>query len=131
MTASKSWKRALAVASLLSVLSAPAAATTTTEDFILQSGAELVDLCSTKPDDPLYTAAIHMCEGFGVGVYRTILALTTNKAMEPLFCPLKGMTRDQAFAMFREWAKSNMQHASEPAVDFIARFLIETSPCPK
>jgi hypothetical protein len=131
MTGCKSLKRRLALASLLAVLSAPAAATTTTEDFTLQTGAQLVDLCSTKPDDPLYTAAIHMCEGFGVGVYRTILALTTYKGAQPLFCPQEGITRDEAFAMFREWAKSNMQHASEPPADFIARFLIETSPCPK
>ncbi len=123
-----SLKRALALASLLSVLAAPAVATTT-EDFTLQTGADLVDLCSTNPDDSLYTAAIHMCHGFGVGVYRAVRALTTSEAIQPLFCPPEGLPRNQGFAMFLEWAKSNMQHASEPPAEFVGRFLIEAFPC--
>ncbi len=37
----------------------------TLDEFRLRSGADVVALCSTPASDPLYTAAVHMCHGFG------------------------------------------------------------------
>ena len=128
MTRRSKWKCAVALGSLAFALSLPALATTK-EDFELRSGADLVALCSTDTSDPLYTAAIQMCQGFGVGVYRTALALTA-KDDPPLFCPPKeGLTRNAAVQSFLTWAAGNKEHAGEPALDFIGRFFMETLPC--
>jgi len=128
MTRRLKWKGAVALGSLALAVSVPALATTK-ENFDLTTGADLVALCSTDTSDPLYAAAIQMCQGFGVGVYRTALALTA-KDDRPLFCPpSEGLTRNAATQSFLTWASSNKEHAGEPAVDFIGRFFIANYPC--
>lgn len=60
---------------------APAAAITG-EEFRLRSGADIVALCAAPAADPLYTAAVHMCHGFGAGTFRTIMVLTRHEKVE-------------------------------------------------
>ncbi len=128
MTRRLKWKGAVALGSLILAVSVPALATTK-ENFELRNGADLVELCSTDTSDPLYTAAIQMCQGFGVGVYRTALALTA-KDDPPLFCPPSGgLTRNAAVQSFLTWAASNKEHAGDSALDFIGRFFMKTYPC--
>lgn len=103
---------------------------TTEEQFRLRTGADLVALCSTRADDPLYGAAIHMCHGFGAGTYQTIQAMTRHEKLEPLFCPPDPpVLRNEAVQMFVEWAKQNPQHMGEPPVEVVGRFLIQKFPC--
>lgn len=131
MPALRSFARALVMTSTLTALAAPAAATTT-ENFTLRSGADVVALCSTPTADPLYTAAIHLCQGFGAGVYQTILALTTRAELEPMLCPPNPPpSRNQEIEKFLAWAKQNSQHLTEAPVDVVGRFLVEQFPCPK
>lgn len=112
-------------------LTAPAGAVTK-ESFALRSGADLVALCSTPPDDPLFSAAIHLCHGFGAGTYQTIQAMTHHEKLTPLFCPpTPPPTRNEGLQRFLEWAKRSPQHASDPPAEFLGRFLVETFPCPK
>jgi hypothetical protein len=124
------WARGtLAGAGLVLVLSSPAAATTT-ENFNLRTGADLVALCATDLNDPFYTAAIHMCHGFGVGVYHAVQALTAGEKMQPLFCPpAEGVSRNQAIESFVAWAANNGQNSTEPPAEFLGRFLIQEYPC--
>ena len=113
------------------VLGLAARADAVTEDsFKLRTGADLVALCSTPADDPLYGAAIHMCHGFGAGTYQTIQAMTRHDKLEPFFCPPDPpIARNQAFAMFVEWAKANLQYSGDPPAELIGRFLIQKFPC--
>ena len=102
------------------------------QDFQLRSGADLVNLCSVSTDDPLRAPAIHMCHGYCVGVYQTLLALTTREKMKPLFCPPDPPPkRSEAIEHFVAWAKTKTEYQGEHPVDFIGRYLIETYPCPK
>jgi hypothetical protein len=111
-------------------LAAPALAVTA-DEFRLRSGADYVQLCSAPATDPLYTAAIHMCHGFGAGTYQTIVAMTRHEKLKPVICPPEPPpTRNEAIARFLEWAKGNPQRLSEPAVEVVARFLITAYPCP-
>jgi hypothetical protein len=123
--------RAVLAAVTVLVLAAPAAAVTE-EQFHLRSGADLVALCSARTDDPLYVAAIHLCQGFGAGTYQTIQAMTTHEKLVPLLCPPNPPpTRNEGIRLFLDWAKNNEEHAQEPAVHHLGRFLVEKYRCPK
>jgi Rap1a immunity proteins len=112
-------------------LAAPASAVTA-DDFLLRSGADLVALCSAPASDPLYTAAIHMCHGFGAGTYQTIQTVTRHERLQPIICPPQPQpTRNEAVRRFLEWAKRNPQHLKEPAVEMVARFFVTEFPCPE
>lgn len=96
---------------------------------MVRNTAELVNLCSAAPGDPLATAAIHFCQGFAVGVYRT-LSEAQSAMPRKLFCPTSPMpTRDQATADFVAWARANPGVMSEQPSDAILRYLTQHYPC--
>ena len=102
----------------------------TAEEFRLRSGADVVALCATPPIDPLYTAAIHMCHGFGAGIFQAIVALTRHEKLEPVVCPPEpSPSRNETVGRFLEWAKGNPQRLTEPAVEVLGRFFITEFPC--
>jgi hypothetical protein len=116
---------------LLLVLAGRARAVTE-ENFQLKTGADLVALCSTPKDDPLFVAAIHMCHGFGVGTYQTIQALTNHEKLDPIVCPPNPPpTRNEGLQRFLGWAQANGSRLGERPADVLGRFLIETFPCPQ
>lgn len=122
------------IAAVTGALFAPAvpARATTPEHFHLRSGADLVALCATPTDDPVYTAAIHFCHGFGSGVYQTMMALTTNEKLPPVLCPpTPPPTRNEGLAKFLAWANQHPDHQKDPPAEFLGRFLLEQFPCPK
>src|SRR5438093_5624511 len=80
----------------------------TPDEFRLRSGADVVALCATPASDPLYTAAIHMCHGFGAGTFQTLMALTRHEKLAPLICPpVPSPPRNETVGRFLEWAKRN------------------------
>ena len=104
----------------------------TEENFQLRTGADLLALCSAPADDPLQASAIHMCHGFCVGVYQTIMAFTMHDKVQPIVCPPNPPPRrTEAIAQFVTWAKSDTEHQGERPADFVGRYLITTYPCPK
>lgn len=108
-------------------MAAPAAAVTQ-EAFLIRSGADLVALCATPASDPLYTAAVHMCHGFGVGTYQTIMAMT-NK-LQPIVCaPDPPVPRNEIVRRFLQWANDNPKYAAESAADLLGRFFVTQFPC--
>src|SRR5215813_9475233 len=108
---------------------APAPAITQ-DEFRLRSGADVVALCSTPASDPLYTAAVHMCHGFGAGTYQTIMAMTHHEKLKPVVCaPDPPPSRNEAVQLFIQWANDNSRYQTEPAVDFVGRFFITQFPC--
>jgi len=113
------------------MLALPARAVTQ-EQFRLRTGDDIVALCSTPTSDPLYVAAIHLCQGFGAGVYQTLVAVENHRGLQPLVCaPNPPPTRNDAVRMFLDWAPRNREHLGEAPADVVGRFLIETFPCPK
>lgn len=131
MPALRSLARTLVLAGVL-VAPIDVARATTTEHFVLRSGADYVELCSTATDDPLYTAAIHFCHGFGVGVYQTMMALTNNEKLPPIMCPPNPPpTRNEGLQRFLAWAKQHPDYLKDPPADVLGRFLVEQFPCPK
>jgi Rap1a immunity proteins len=105
-------------------------AAVTVDDFQLRNTGDLVALCSVTSADPMATAAIHFCQGFGVGVTRT---LEQEDAADPsrrrMFCLTAGVTRNQATANFVRWANADPSRLSMPATDGVAAFLAAQYPC--
>ena len=122
----------LLLSAIVTLGSGAAAAAITAEEFRLRSGADFVALCATPASDPLYTAAVHMCHGFGAGTYQTLVAVTRHEGLTPLICPPQPIpTRNETVARFLEWAKRNPERSTEPAVEMVSRFFLTEFPCPK
>lgn len=128
-----SGRGALARVSLMAVavLAGPApAAAIDAEVFRLRSGADVVALCSAPATDPLYSAAVHMCHGFGAGTYQTIVAMTRHEKLPPIVCaPDPPPSRNDTVGRFLEWARRNPQHLQDPAVEALGRFFVTEFPC--
>ena len=127
--------RGLATRLLITVLilghAVPAPAITG-DEFLLRSGADIVALCATPASDPLYTAAVHMCHGFGAGIYQTMTALIRHEKLAPVVCaPSPAPTRNQVVTRFLEWARRNPQQLTGAAVETMGRFFLAEYPCPK
>lgn len=100
------------------------------DEFQLRSGADVVALCSAPATDPLYTAAIHMCHGFGAGTYQTLMAVTRHEKLQPLICPPEPVpSRNETVRRFLEWAARNPQYLQDPPVETVGRFLVTEFPC--
>lgn len=107
-----------------------AQAATNPEQFTVRNTQDIIAVCSTAPDDPLYTAAIHFCHGYLVGAFQYQQALYDGPGLKPVVCPPEPKpTRNQAVARFIEWAKAHPEHGNERAVESLGRFLSETWPC--
>lgn len=118
-----------AIVAVALAVAGPASAITG-DEFLLRSGADVVALCGAPASDPLYTAAIHMCHGFGAGTYQTIMAMTRHEKVEPVLCsPQPAPSRNEVVTRFLDWAKQNPQHMTDPAVETLGRFFLTTYPC--
>ena len=128
--------RRLGFAVLASFLSASGPAAAVTQDnFKLRTGTDIVELCSAPVDDPLFVAAIHMCHGFGVSSYQTLVAISTHEKIGGFFCPPEEqpVTRNQAVADFLVWAKQpqNATYLNDSPAALLGRYLLTKYSCPR
>lgn len=112
------------------ICSTSALAATDEQDFYVKSTGNLVDLCSTKPSDPLYTAAMNFCEGFFVGAYQYHQLSVQAEGRHPLVCPPSpAPTRSESISRFVAWAGSHEAALSTQPVEGLFEFLAQTFPC--
>ena len=114
-------------------IAGPAAAVSE-DNFRLRTGGDLIELCSVAPEEHLYSAAIHMCHGFGVGTYQTLDAVNSSEKIDPFFCPPDPpISRNQTIAAFLAWAKQpqNASYLNDSPAALIGHYLLTTYPCPK
>jgi Rap1a immunity proteins len=127
MRSRKIWSAALS-ATLL-ILPAAVLAATTQDNFLIRTTADLVVLCTADQSDPMMPEALGFCQGFGVGVYRTLEA-TQAGLPRPLFCPPSPPpSRSAAIASFVAWVQANPSVAPEAPTDGILDYLEHTYPC--
>jgi hypothetical protein len=55
-------------------------------DFEVQSTEDIINLCMTSPDDPLYHQAINFCHGYLVGAYHYYEAISSGPKGIQLVC---------------------------------------------
>jgi Rap1a immunity proteins len=108
------------------------AAPVSRDDFQVETTGNLVALCGAAQTDPLYTAAVNFCHGFGVATYRAItmqqMAMRTKRK---LFClPTNTPTRDQAISAFVQWASTRPATLASTPTNGIAEYLAAEYPCP-
>jgi hypothetical protein len=114
----------------LALCLAGTAGAVTQDQFSLHNTGDLAALCSAATTDPLYTAAINFCHGFGVGTYGVLAEAQQADPKLRLFCPPPAITRNEAVAAFVAWAGADPTHAAMPATDGVTAFLTQTYPCP-
>jgi hypothetical protein len=115
------------------LMTGPAGAAVTDEDFVLATTQNLVNLCSVSASDPRAKEAIQMCEGYMLGAYHYYLATNSGKGdrgdMRLVCMPNPTPSRNEVAAMFVEWAKANTQYMKEAPVDSEFRFMSSRWPC--
>ena len=116
---------------IIAVLVRPGFAKDVTEDdFKIRTTRDIVNLCTPSAHDPHAKAAVHFCHGYLLGAYAYYLATISGPEGKRLFClPDPEPTRNEAFAMFLEWAKAHPQYMDQPPVESEFMFLIEKWPC--
>lgn len=124
--------RTLLAAIMAAGLSPLTAAAVTENHFVIRTTQDLIDLCTAKPDDPLYTAAVNFCHGYLVGAYHYYQASVSGPERKPFVCPpTPPPSRNAAIAEFIQWAQAHPQYKDTPAVESEFRFLVEKWPCPE
>ena len=108
-----------------------AQAAVTEDNFQLRTTADLVALCTADPAEPMGTAALNFCQGFGVGTYRVLLDVQIAKKRADFCMPVPGPTRNDTIAAFSAWANGNPARLASPAEDSVYSFLMAQYPCPK
>jgi len=110
---------------------APSQAAVNQDTFLLHSTADLIDLCTAAPTDPMGTAALNFCHGFGVGVYR-VLDEIQHARKTRMFCMPEPMpSRNEALAGLIQWARANPDQLSTTPQDGVAAYLMKQYPCGK
>jgi hypothetical protein len=122
--------RSIAVLSIL--LPGLASSAVTEEDFMVNTTRDLINLCTSSPQDARYEEAIHFCHGYLVGAYHYSVAEASNDPDKSLVCfPEPKPSRNQAIALFVAWAQEHPQFMTEMPVETEFRFLTEKWPCKK
>ena len=121
--------RLLSAVALLGIASAPAGATDV-GDFELLVAQDLVDVCSAQPTDTYYVEAIHFCHGYVSGAGHYHRAISSGPEIDPIICPPEPRpSRNDAIAVFLDWARANPDRMADPPVEALARSIAEKWPC--
>ena len=100
------------------------------KDFEAKTTEEMIRLCTSSPEDPLYHQAINFCHGYLVGAFHYYEATSMGPAGIKLVCPPHPWpSRNTTFEMFIDWAKAHREYWNEPPVETEFRFLMEKWPC--
>jgi hypothetical protein len=100
------------------------------EAFQVKTTKDLIALCDTSPDEPLYAAAVHFCHGYLVGAYHYHEASIAGPNAERIVClPEVRPTRSKIVENFVQWTKAHPEYWDELPVETEFRFLTETFPC--
>lgn len=113
-------------AAVLFALAAMSADAAEEADFRLETAANLARLCGA-PSDP---SAIHMCQGYLLGVHHMHHALDAALGVKVYCLPADGgVTRDTAARDFAAWVAANPDAGAMPAREGLLRWAQVTFPC--
>ncbi|MFY9943622.1 MAG: Rap1a/Tai family immunity protein [Desulfobacterales bacterium] len=100
------------------------------EAFEVKTTKDLIALCDTAPDEPLFAAAIHFCHGYLVGAFHYHEASIGGPNAERIVClPEVRPSRNETVGKFVQWVKAHPEYWDELPVETEFRFLTETFPC--
>ena len=100
-------------------------------DFKLETGQELADLCSADEGNPYYTEARMFCYGVLEGLAQYHNAVARGPEGVRIVCPEGQVTREEYVQTFLDWAEAHpdMANSQPPAEAVIAAALDRWGPC--
>lgn len=124
-------RKVLAVAALAAWLWPVGARAVMTEDFVVKTAEDIVDLCATPESEPLYEEAVSFCHGYLVGAVQLYFASVSGPGAKPVVClPEPRPPRAQAVAELLVWLRAHPEYLNEKPPDALMKFLVEKWPCP-
>lgn len=125
-------KKLLVIGVTLAGLGAAAPARAATpEKFNVGTAADLVDICQTQPTDATSSAAAGFCQGYVVGVYRTLVEVQEARPKSRFFCVTEHpASRTEAISAYVAWTSARPEEMSKVPMESIADYLAATYPCP-
>lgn len=122
--------RVWAAGAMLGCVAAGPVGAVTTDDFKIVNARDVVDVCSTTPDDPYHTAAENFCQGYAVATYDVYEALHSRPGRKHFVCmPEPPPPRSQVIDEFVAWMNAHRQYDDEHPSNAIFKFLTEKWPC--
>lgn len=105
------------------------------DDFLVRNTRDLIDLCAVNGNDPLYDAAIPLCQGYPIGVYSFHQATMETPERRSIACPPRPQpSRHEGAQRLVIWAQTDPQPINERPADSLFpdssfTFLTEAWPC--
>ena len=100
------------------------------DHFVLDTTADLIELCTVPKSNPLHDEAVNFSIGFLVGAYHYHVVANTGPKGNSLVClPDPPPPRAKVVAMFIDWAKKHPEYMNEEPVETWFRVLMENYPC--
>lgn len=113
------------MAAILAALSLPAAAAEE-DDYLIESAEDLADIC----DEPENVSAIHLCQGYLVGVNQMHEAIVASLGVRVYCIPEgAGVTRNTVAADFSAWVQAHPDMADMSAREALLTWARQTYPC--
>jgi hypothetical protein len=119
----------LTLLAAMTALPLGARAAVTEDSFQLRSAADLAALCSAQPTERLYSVARNFCEGFALGVYRTLVVQEAAGGVKTFCMPTPMPTRDEAASAYVTYMAGSDAPATGTAEDSVLSFLQHQYPC--
>jgi hypothetical protein len=114
---------------LASVANATAQEGYSLEDFDVESGQDLLDVCTLDESHPHHWEAQAFCFGYfrgGAAFHRASIGQGHN----PIVCPPADATVSDAVEQFVTYARAHPEYLDEAPMDLVFRAVIEAWPCP-
>jgi hypothetical protein len=120
-------KRLLALAFLISGVTAAGALAAPPLAIHTNTAGELADTCSADPRSPGGEEKINFCQGFAQGAITVELGRAGEK--KPFCFPARAPSRQETMGQFTAWVKSMPERRSLSSTKALFQFLGERYPC--
>lgn len=103
----------------------------TQDDFLIRTTADLAKLCDADARDPMHSAAVQFCLGFGVGVHQNEQLHQAASRARPLYClPNPAPSRVAVMTGFIAWTKATPSVATIAPAAGVMQYFMQAYPCP-
>ncbi|MEM8791788.1 MAG: Rap1a/Tai family immunity protein [Pseudomonadota bacterium] len=101
------------------------------KNFMVDTTGDLAALCGVGPENANYSAAIHMCQGYLLGVHHFHEALAAELE-DDIYCTdtrNPRPSRNEIVAEFVNWVDANPTVAASEALDGLLQWAAVSFPC--
>ena len=114
---------------LASAAAAPAQEGFSLDDFTVETGQDLLDVCTLDQDHVSHWEAQAFCYGYFQGGTDFHQALVSGERHDQIACPPEGATIRDAVRLFVDYARAHPEYLGEAPMDLVFRAVAEAWPC--